>query len=147
MRNLNDTKYLEYIWRMYAPIYSKCEVTGINQATRSAEHIFNILLNKYGYYILKIAHPANILHGHVDPQFLLIYAQKKPSDWDLYFTHYIQICFRKKLAYQIEHICQILDVHTWGMYVQKYATYKDCTLKALFHTKWYRCTNHIWWLQ
>ena len=39
-------------------------------------------------------------------------------------TYYCQICARDKYGHQMGHICQILNMHIWAIYVQEHNTYE-----------------------
>ena len=55
------------------------EVTAINHIRRITVHIHDISLNKYGCHTAIIVQTANILHGHIDPTLLHVYAKIQPT--------------------------------------------------------------------
>ena len=68
-------------------------------------------------------HPQNIRPWKVTPW------QSTPFNTKANHTCTLQV----KTEWIIGHICQILDMHMWGIYVHLYATYKAFALKPVLY--------------
>ena len=75
------TKYVIYA-KYFMGLHGKCIHIGhiLSQCfqpceTEQCTHISYISLNKYGCHIANIAHTTHMLHGHIDPTFLHMYAK------------------------------------------------------------------------
>ena len=89
--------------------------------------MFDMSLNKCGFYIANMIHTGIMLNGHTDPTVLYISAKIQPIA--MHISHITaKICARKKYAPQIPHIfyiCQLLfHMQISDNYVSIYTPYQ-----------------------